>query len=133
MPSLFFNCLGRLGRLLYAWHCLAAVHFQKNATQPLRFAQASDTLNRALAATSWWLAMEGSASIDRRLRHLIELGADPSVQNWLPVRMAACAGRADTVVWLAQRCVPSQFAIDDARDWAKRNNHAAALAALTAL
>lgn len=126
----------RLSRLFAHLHALSAygiVILRKDWQYRLRFPLATNLLDRSLAATAWWLATSEEDGADRRLRRLVELGADPGAQNWLALRMAACAGRADTVRWLAARSRPSDYAIGDALNWARQNGRECVVATLEAI
>lgn len=129
MPHL----LARPRRLLsyfYALGCYYAVILRNDCQHRLRFPLVTNLHDRSLAATAWWLAMGDENAADRRLRRLVELGADPRAENWLALRMAACAGREETVRWLAARSQPSVYALGDAINWARQNGHKRTVAAL---
>lgn len=115
---------------LYALSAYWVVILRKDCRHPLRFPLVANPRDRSLAATAWWLAINGEDAADRRLRRLVELGADPDAQNGLALRMAACAGREDTVRWLAMRSRPSDYAIGDALSWARQNGRDKTVAAL---
>lgn len=74
-------------------------------------------LDGALAMASIRLDM-------KTVRVLVEKGGDASVRHWLPGRMAACAGDAETLRWLLSKSRPSDYALDSARLWALQNGHA---------
>ena len=57
---------------------------------------------------------------------LIKLGANPTVENWLPFRMAACAGLTTSMQWLYDLSPPNDHALSDAKAWATNNGHDAA-------
>lgn len=52
-------------------------------------------------------------------RFLIENGADSSVENWLPFRMAAANGDVPMLSWLLEISKPSAYALSDAMAWAR--------------
>jgi hypothetical protein len=120
----------RLLSYLYALISYCAVILRNDCQHRLRFPLVTNLHDRSLAATAWWLAMRGEDASDRRLRRLVELGADPRAENWLALRMAACAGREDTVRWLSARSQPSAYAIGDAINWARQNGHERTVSAL---
>lgn len=120
----------RLHSYLYALSAYWIVILHKDWQFRLRFPFVTNLRDRSLAATAWWLAASEESGADRRLRRLVELGADPGAQNWLALRMAACAGREDTVRWLAAKSRPSDYAIGDALNWARQNGRKRTVAAL---
>lgn len=52
------------------------------------------------------------------VRFLIACGADPSVHKWLPMRMAAANGDVELLAWLQGLSEPSDYAFEDALNWA---------------
>lgn len=55
------------------------------------------------------------------VRFLIESGADISVHQWLPLRMAAASGDVDLISYMLTLGTPSKYAIEDAINWARGN------------
>ena len=129
MPH-FFRSARHLPICLYAAGVYCWVMLRKDCGHRLRFPLATTMRDRALSATAVWLSMREEDSAELRLRRLVELGADPGTQNWLALRMAACAGREDTVRWLAARSRPSEYALGDAINWARQNGRVGTIAAL---
>jgi len=66
----------------------------------------------------------------KHVRFLIENGADSSVKNWLPFRMAAANGDLTMLSWLLQQSEPSAYALKDAINWAKGKGQAEAVGLL---
>ncbi len=64
------------------------------------------------------------------VRRMIELGGDPAVGQWLPLRMAARAGDLPTVEWLIGLSRPSDYAVSDAIAWASWKGRSAVIECL---
>ena len=73
---------------------------------------------KGLALRDGALAMAAVRIPMTHARFLIECGADPSVHQWLPVRMAAANGDLALLIWLLDQSVPSDYALEDALNWA---------------
>ena len=52
------------------------------------------------------------------VRFLIEFGANPAVHDSLALRMAAANGDIDMLRWLIELSEPSDYALEDAFNWA---------------
>lgn len=61
------------------------------------------------------------------VRRMIELGGDPAVGQWLPLRMAAQAGDLPAVEWLIGLSRPSDYAVSDAIAWASEKERSAVI------
>lgn len=76
------------------------------------------------------LAMAAVRMPMKHVRFLIENGADSSVKNWLPFRMAAANGDLTLLSWLLRQSKPSAYALKDAMEWAKGKGQAEAVGLL---
>lgn len=74
---------------------------------------------KGLSLVDGALAMAAVRVPMQDVRFLIACGADPSVHKWLPMRMAAANGDVELIAWLRELSEPSDYALEDALNWAK--------------